>query len=97
MGQLVQIKSDRDRSDKRLVGYKNAYALITKVFEHSVNLQIWAHQIENVAKQDIEAVSESINISAAIEPKYLSLLMENYDSLESFIMNHLHLKLEKRF
>jgi hypothetical protein len=96
VGQLVQIKSDRDRSDKRLVGYKNAYALITKVFEHSVNLQIWAHQIENVAKQDIEAVSESINISAAIEPKYLSLLMENYDSLESFIMNHLHLKLEIR-
>jgi hypothetical protein len=96
VGQLVQIKSDRDRSDKRLVGYKNAYALITKIFEHSVNLQIWAHQIENVAKQDIEAVSESINISAAIEPKYLSLLMENYDSLESFIMNHLHLKLEIR-
>lgn len=34
VGQLVKIQSDRDRSDRRLVGYKNAYALVTKVFEH---------------------------------------------------------------
>ena len=95
VGNIVFIRSNR--SDKRLVGYNSAKALITEVFEHSVNLKVWSHEIENVAKQDIKKATGKVSICALVEPVYLKLLMGKYDSLEDFIVGSLGMKAEYDF
>ena len=83
IGDLVFINSNRQ--DKKLIGHYNSKAIITEVFEHSVNLKIWHKTLENISFNDIKKVTGKVTVFALIEPNKLKELMLRYSSLEEFI------------
>lgn len=83
IGDLVFI--DSNRQDKKLIGHYNSKAIITEVFEHSVNLKMWHKTLENISFNDIKKVTGKVTVFALIEPNKLKELMLRYSSLEEFI------------
>ena len=57
VGQIVQIINS-ERSDKRLVGLKNSYAVITSVNPASLDIQLFNQNLANVSPNDIKSLSE---------------------------------------
>ena len=86
VGQLVQI-TNCDRSDKRLVGLKNSYAVITSVNPASVDIQIFNRNIANISPNDIKSLPKDYQprICMSVSHEEMRQLFSMFNSPEEII------------
>ncbi|MDJ0572172.1 MAG: hypothetical protein QNJ53_24450 [Pleurocapsa sp. MO_192.B19] len=85
VGQIVRIKSDRDRSDKRLVGLVNSVALVTAINPASVDLKLFGQVLSSVSPNDIKPVelsSDQVTICNSFSHEKMALLLLKFNSID---------------
>lgn len=83
--QIVRIESDR--TDKRLIGYNKAIAVVTKVHSASVDLKLWGQRFVNVSPSDLKVI-DSVSVPAiCFNPALtdLAVLINGFESTEEII------------
>ncbi len=84
VGQIVRIKSDRERSDKRLVGLVNSVALVTAINPASVDLKLFGQVLNAVSPNDIKSVesSDRATICNSFSYEKMALLLLKFNSID---------------
>ena len=87
VGQIVVISTDSERSDRRLVGLKNSYALITAVNPASVDLKLFGQFLSAVSPNDIKPLDEFYQPSFCISVSQddMTKLLDEFNSPEDIV------------
>ena len=87
VGQVVKIRTNAFRSDKRLVGYDTSFAVVTKLNTASADIKTWSGSFEAVSLNDLRIIDPNDVPLLCFHPTYkqLQYLVANFDSREEII------------
>lgn len=86
VGEIVQVREVEGQQD--LMPYKFSSAIVTAVYEHSLDLLIWQQELHNVPFWCV-ARRQTAPLAATLTARELQFIMQRNNSLEEFLQRQI--------